>query len=73
VQWHRGWTASEHLLATLVELVSALRRDQQALGGVKKHSLPDLVRLDRPGTAKQEAPLMSAAAAGRLMQQTLGG
>lgn len=46
------WRQGEEFLAELVELLSIIRREALALGGVKGHHLPEPIRIERPGEPK---------------------
>jgi hypothetical protein len=43
------WTNAEELLATVAEMLSAIRAEALLLGGVKGRDLPPPLRIERPG------------------------
>lgn len=63
-----SWTNVHELLAQLIELLSIVRIEQLAAAGVKRWSLPEMVRIPRPGDDEpKEAMVVTPSQFARMM------
>jgi hypothetical protein len=62
-----AWSNVAEAIARVYDLLAVMRVEALALGGVKRHDLPEAARMPRPGETSTETRVVSPREAVRLM------
>jgi hypothetical protein len=62
-----SWDNVAEAIARVYDLLSVMRVEALALGGVKRHNLPEVARMPRPGEQVEQIPVVTPGQAARMM------
>jgi hypothetical protein len=62
-----AWDNVTEALARIYDLLGVIRVEALALGGVKRHNLPEPPRMPRPGEKVDQIPVVTPGQAARMM------